>query len=130
MYRATTKGVQVTVTPRFAPERSDPERSQYFWAYTIEIVNLGVDTVQLKSRRWVITDALGRVQEVRGAGVVGEQPVLPPGGHFEYTSGVPLPTSTGIMEGSYSLETPSGESFDAEVPAFSLDVPGEARTLN
>ncbi|WP_428032718.1 Co2+/Mg2+ efflux protein ApaG [Ancylobacter sp.] len=130
MYRATTKGVQVTVTPRFAPERSDPERSQYFWAYTVEIVNLGVDTVQLRSRHWIITDALGRVQEVRGAGVVGEQPVLPPGAHFEYTSGVPLPTSTGIMEGSYSLEIPSGETFDAEVPAFSLDVPGEARTLN
>ncbi|MDQ0302363.1 Co2+/Mg2+ efflux protein ApaG [Ancylobacter polymorphus] len=130
MYRATTKGVQVTVTPRFAPERSDPERSQYFWAYTIEIINLGVDTVQLKSRHWVITDALGRVQEVRGAGVVGEQPVLPPGGHFEYTSGVPLPTSTGIMEGRYSLETTTGETFEAEVPAFSLDVPGEARTLN
>lgn len=130
MYRATTKGVQVTVTPRFAPERSDPERSQYFWAYTVEIVNLGVDTVQLKSRHWLITDALGRVQEVRGAGVVGEQPVLPPGAHFEYTSGVPLPTSTGIMEGSYALETQSGETFEAEVPAFSLDVPGEARTLN
>lgn len=130
MYRATTKGVQVTVTPRFAPERSDPERSQYFWAYTVEIVNLGVDTVQLKSRHWIITDALGRVQEVRGAGVVGEEPVLPPGAHFEYTSGVPLPTSTGIMGGRYRLVTQSGESFDAEVPTFSLDVPGEARTLN
>ncbi|MCS0503081.1 Co2+/Mg2+ efflux protein ApaG [Ancylobacter mangrovi] len=130
MYRATTKGVQVTVTPRFSPERSDPERGQYFWAYTVEIVNLGVDTVQLKSRHWIITDALGRVQEVRGAGVVGEEPVLPPGAHFEYTSGVPLPTSTGIMEGSYNLVTQSGEMFDAEVPAFSLDLPGAARTLN
>ncbi|WP_371348752.1 Co2+/Mg2+ efflux protein ApaG [Ancylobacter sp. IITR112] len=130
MYRATTKGVQVTVTPRFAPERSDPERSQYFWAYTIEIVNLGLDTVRLLTRHWIITDALGRVQEVRGAGVVGEQPVLPPGAHFEYTSGVPLPTSTGIMEGRYGLQTATGESFEAEVPAFSLDVPGEARTLN
>ena len=130
MYRATTRGVQVTVTPRFAPERSDPERGQYFWAYTIEIVNLGADTVQLKSRHWIITDALGRVQEVRGAGVVGEQPVLPPGAHFEYTSGVPLPTSTGIMEGSYNFTIRGGEAFDAEVPAFSLDMPGETRTLN
>ncbi|QFR34337.1 Co2+/Mg2+ efflux protein ApaG [Ancylobacter sp. TS-1] len=130
MYRATTRGVQVTVTPRFAPERSDPDRSQYFWAYTVEIVNLGADTVQLRSRHWIITDALGRVQEVRGPGVVGEQPVLPPGAHFEYTSGVPLPTSTGIMEGSYNLSTDRGEDFEAEVPAFSLDVPGAARTLN
>lgn len=130
MYRATTRGVQVTVTPRFAPERSDPERSQYFWAYTVEIVNLGAETVQLKSRHWLITDALGRIQEVRGAGVVGEQPILPPGAHFEYTSGVPLPTSTGIMEGSYSLVTEGGEIFSAEVPAFSLDLPDAARTLN
>ncbi|MBS9476733.1 Co2+/Mg2+ efflux protein ApaG [Ancylobacter radicis] len=130
MYRATTRGVQVTVTPRFAPERSDPERGQYFWAYTVEIVNLGIDTVQLRARHWIITDALGRVQEVRGAGVVGEQPVLPPGAHFEYTSGVPLPTTTGIMEGSYHLVTQAGEMFDAVVPAFSLDLPGLARTLN
>lgn len=130
MYRATTHGVQVTVTPRFSPERSDPDRNQYFWAYTIEIVNLGAETVQLRTRHWIITDALGRVQEVRGAGVVGEQPVLPPGGHFEYTSGVPLPTSTGIMEGSYNFTTPSGEAFDAEVPAFSLDLPGVVHTLN
>lgn len=130
MYRATTRGVQVTVTPRFSPERSDPDRSQYFWAYTVEIVNLGLETVQLKSRHWVITDALGRVQEVRGAGVVGEQPVLPCGAHFEYTSGVPLPTATGIMEGTYSLVTESGEFFSAEVPPFSLDVPGAVHTLN
>ncbi|MCJ8142752.1 Co2+/Mg2+ efflux protein ApaG [Ancylobacter sp. A5.8] len=130
MYRATTRGVQVTVTPRFSPERSDPDRNQYFWAYTIEIVNLGGETVQLRTRRWIITDALGRVQEVSGAGVVGEQPVLLPGGHFEYTSGVPLPTSTGIMEGSYNFTTQSGEAFDAEVPAFSLDLPGAVYTLN
>ncbi|GLK85230.1 Co2+/Mg2+ efflux protein ApaG [Ancylobacter defluvii] len=130
MYRATTRGVQVTVTPRFSPERSDLARSQYFWAYTIEIVNLGASTVQLMTRHWIITDALGRVQEVRGAGVVGERPVLPPGAHFEYTSGVPLPTSTGSMEGSYGLVDEGGETFDVEVPGFSLDMPGTARTLN
>lgn len=130
MYRATTKGVQVTVTPRFSAERSDPDRNQFFWAYTIEIVNLGAETVQLKTRHWLITDALGRVQEVKGAGVVGEQPILEPGAHFEYTSGVPLPTATGIMEGSYQFETQSGASFDAEVPAFSLDLPGAVHTLN
>ncbi|HSI41979.1 MAG TPA: Co2+/Mg2+ efflux protein ApaG [Xanthobacteraceae bacterium] len=130
MYRATTRGIQVTVTPRFAAERSDPDRNQYFWVYTVEIVNLSPDTVQLKTRHWVITDALGRVQEVRGAGVVGEQPVLPPGAQFEYTSGVPLLTATGIMEGSYELVTLGGEIFAAEVPAFSLDLPDAARTLN
>ncbi len=130
MYRATTRGVQVTVTPRFSPERSDPDRSQYFWAYTIEIVNLGIETVQLKSRHWIITDALGRVQEVHGAGVVGEQPVLQSGAHFEYTSGVPLPTATGIMEGTYSLMTEAGELFSADVPPFSLDVPGAVHTVN
>ncbi|MCK0196019.1 Co2+/Mg2+ efflux protein ApaG [Ancylobacter sp. 6x-1] len=130
MYRATTRGVQVTVTPHFSAERSDPERGQFFWAYTIEILNLGAETVQLKTRHWIITDGLGRVQEVRGAGVVGEQPVLPPGAHFEYTSGVPLPTPTGIMEGSYELVTPAGDSFAAEVPAFSLDLPDATRVLN
>ncbi len=107
-----------------------PIAASIFWAYTVEIVNLGAETVQLKSRHWLITDALGRVQEVRGAGVVGEQPILPPGAHFEYTSGVPLPTSTGIMEGSYSLVTEGGEIFSAEVPAFSLDLPDATRTLN
>lgn len=130
MYRATTRGVQVTVTPRYAPERSDPESGQFFWAYTVEIVNLSADTVQLVARHWLITDGLGRVQEVRGPGVVGEQPVMPPGAHFEYTSGVPLPTSTGIMEGSYVLVAASGDIFDAQVPAFSLDMPGEDRVLN
>ncbi|MBS7541028.1 Co2+/Mg2+ efflux protein ApaG [Ancylobacter lacus] len=130
MYRATTRGVQVTVTPRFSPERSDTERGQFFWSYTVEILNLGSETVQLTSRHWIITDGLGRVQEVRGAGVVGEQPVLPPGGHFEYTSGVPLPTTTGIMSGSYDLVTAAGEHFAAEVPAFSLDLPDASRTLN
>ncbi|MFK8253669.1 Co2+/Mg2+ efflux protein ApaG [Ancylobacter terrae] len=130
MYRATTRDIQVTVTPRFAPERSDPERNQYFWAYTVEIVNLGPETVQLKTRYWSITDAFGRVQQVRGAGVVGEQPVLAAGAQFEYTSGVPLPTPTGIMEGSYELVTAGGEVFTADIPAFSLDLPDAARILN
>jgi ApaG protein len=130
VYRATTRNIEVGVTPRFLDERSSPERGQYFWAYTIEIVNRGAETVQLKSRHWRITDALGRTQDVRGAGVVGEQPVLKPGQSFEYTSGVPLTTASGFMAGSYGMETAQGERFDIEIPAFSLDSPGARRTVN
>ena len=130
MYRATTRGVQVTVTPRFSPERSDPDRSQYFWAYTIVITNSGNETVQLRTRHWIITDATGRKQEVRGEGVVGEQPVLAPGERFEYTSGVPLPTASGFMTGRYQMVSDSGERFEIDVPTFSLDSPDNKRVLN
>ncbi len=130
MYRATTRQIQVTATPRYVAERSAPEQNRYFWAYTIEVSNLGQETVQLKARHWVITDANGLTEEVSGAGVVGEQPVLPPGGRFEYTSGVPLSTATGIMSGSYEMLTQAGEAFTVEVPAFSLDVPDMRRVLN
>src|SRR5215470_8895912 len=92
MYRAVTRRIEVTVEPNFLPERSSPERSRYFWSYTIVITNTGNETVQLRTRRWIITDATGRQQEVRGEGVIGEQPVIAPGEHFEYTSGVPLST--------------------------------------
>ena len=130
MYQATTRQIRVTVTPRFSPERSARDVGQYFWTYTIEIANLGPETVQLKTRHWRITDAFGRLQEVRGAGVVGEQPTLAPGGTFEYTSGVPLPTSSGFMQGSYGMVTDHGEPFDIEIPAFSLDSPDQSRTVN
>ena len=130
MYRATTRRIQVTVAPRFVSERSDPDQDRYFWAYTIEVVNLGPVTVQLKRRHWVITDAHGHVEEVHGAGVVGEEPVLPPGGRFEYTSGVPLGTPTGIMSGSYVMLTEDGATFEVEIPAFSLDAPHLRRILN
>lgn len=130
MYRATTRHIQVTVRPRFMPDRSSSEDGQFFWAYTIEIANLGRETVQLKTRYWRITDALGRLQEVRGAGVVGEQPLLKPGQSFEYTSGVPLNTPSGFMEGSYGMLTAEGERFDIEIPAFSLDSPIGTRTVN
>jgi len=130
MYRAVTRSIEVKVTPRFMPDRSSPEASQFFWAYTIRITNRGTETVQLKTRHWRITDANGRVQEVRGAGVVGETPVLEPGKSFEYTSGVPLPTPSGFMVGSYGMVAASGERFDIDIPAFSLDGPGRARTLN
>ena len=118
------------VTPRFLADRSSPDKGQYFWSYTIEIVNRGAETVQLQSRHWRITDALGRTQEVRGAGVVGEQPVLKPGQSFEYTSGVPLTTASGFMVGTYGMMSAKGERFDIEIPAFSLDSPGMRRTVN
>jgi len=129
-YRAVTHQIEVKVTPRFLPERSSPENGYFFWAYTIMLTNLGAETVQLKTRHWRITDAQGRLQEVRGAGVVGEEPVLKPGENFEYTSGVPLPTPSGFMTGTYGMVTPAGEKFDIEIPAFSLDTPHKARTIN
>src|SRR5690348_10890936 len=130
MYRAVTHDIQVTVTPSFLPDRSSAEHARYFWAYKIEIVNLGKVTVQLKTRHWRITDAHGKLQEVRGAGVVGETPVLEPGESFEYTSGVPLPTPSGFMTGTYGMVTASGEPFNIDIPAFSLDSGDAKRTLN
>ena len=130
MYQTMTRNIEVTVTPKFMPERSSQEKSYFFWAYTIEISNRGSETVQLKTRHWRITDAFGRVQEVRGAGVVGEEPVLKPGENFEYTSGVPLPTPSGFMTGTYGMVTAAGEQFDIDIPAFSLDTPQRERTIN
>jgi ApaG protein len=130
MYQTVTRNIEVKVTPRFLPERSSQEKGFFFWAYTVEITNRGHETVQLKTRHWRITDAFGRLQEVKGAGVVGEEPVLEPGGSFEYTSGVPLPTSSGFMTGSYGMVTNGGDSFDIEIPVFSLDSPQVQRTIN
>ncbi len=130
MYRATTNGIQVTVTPKYLADRSSADDNRYFWAYTIEIVNKSGGTVQLKSRHWKITDARGKLEEVRGPGVVGEQPILKPGDRFEYTSGVPLTTPTGMMVGTYHMVTDGGEQFDVEVPAFSLDSPSTSRVLH
>jgi ApaG protein len=130
MYQIVTRNIEVSVTPKFLPERSSQEKSYFFWAYTIEISNRGEETVQLKTRHWRITDAFGRVQEVRGAGVVGEEPVLEPGASYEYTSGVPLPTPSGFMVGTYGMVSARGESFDIQIPAFSLDGPESKRTLN
>jgi len=131
MYRTTSHNIEVQVTPRFLSERSSPENGYYFWAYTIEITNHGAATVQLKTRHWKITDAHGRLQEVKGAGVVGETPVLEPGKSYEYTSGVPLPTPSGFMTGTYGMVvSDSGEGFDVQIPAFSLDSSEVKRTLN
>jgi ApaG protein len=130
MYEAVTRNIAVKVSPQFLSDRSSPENGYYFWAYTIEISNQGGETVQLKTRHWRITDANGRLQEVRGPGVVGEEPVLKPGESFEYTSGVPLPTPSGFMVGSYGMVTQAGEPFDIDIPAFSLDCQHGKRTIN
>jgi ApaG protein len=130
MYRAITRGIEVVVAPRFVPDRSSPDNNYFFWAYTISITNQGKETVQLKTRHWRITDANGRRQEVRGAGVVGEEPVLKAGEAFDYTSGVPLQTPSGFMVGTYGMVGANGEHFDIEIPAFSLDSVDAKRTLN
>jgi ApaG protein len=131
VYSAITRDIEVTVTPRFVPERSSPDNGYFFWAYTINIANKGADTVQLKTRHWRIVDATGKEQEVRGAGVVGEEPLLKPGESYEYTSGVPLPTPSGFMQGSYGMiRTDDRANFDIEIPAFSLDSSYATRTIN
>ena len=130
MYKAVSREIEVKVTPRFLPDRSSPDNGYYFWAYTVTLTNLGHETVQLKTRHWRITDALGRLQEVRGAGVIGKEPVLRPGDDFEYTSGVPLQTPSGFMNGTYGMVTETGEPFDINIPAFSLDIPQGGRTIN
>ena len=130
MYKAVTRGISVTVTPRFMPEESSPENGRYFFAYTVEIINTGPERVQLRARYWKIIDGRGQVQEVRGAGVVGKQPVLGPGESFHYTSGCPLPTPDGTMEGTYDMVTATGETFQAAIPAFSLDSPHAKRVVH
>ena len=130
MYTAVTRDIQITVMPQYLPDRSDPEEGHYLWAYTIEIANLGRGTVQLVARHWVITDAAGKVETVSGLGVVGEQPVLNPGGTFRYTSGCPLTTPSGVMAGHYRMVDEDGRSFEVEIPAFSLDSPQMKRVLN
>ena len=129
-YEAETEGVLVRVRPSYLAGQSDPDGGRWVWAYQVEIVNLTTTTVQLMARRWVITDGQGRVEEVRGAGVVGEQPVIQPGDSYSYASGCPLGTPTGSMVGGYYMTDASGRSFEAAIPAFSLDVPGERRVLN
>jgi ApaG protein len=130
MYKQTTRSITVTVKSFFLEDQSSPSDNHYVWAYQVRIENNGGETVQLVRRHWRITDAFGRVQEVRGAGVVGEQPVLEPGGSFEYTSGTPLPTPSGIMVGTYQMETRKGENFEVAIPAFSLDSPHQSVRLN
>jgi len=129
-YVATTRGIAVSVEPVYLEAKSSPGSSQYFWAYRVTIENQGTETVQLLSRHWMITNARGEFTEVKGPGVVGEQPVLKPGESYEYASGAPLNTPSGMMGGSYQMESESGERFDIEIPAFSLDSPGQGLVLN
>ena len=130
MYTAVTRNIQITVLPEFLPDRSNPDAGLFFWAYTIEIANHGEVEVQLTHRHWLITDANGQVEEVRGPGVVGERPMLKPGESFRYTSGCPLRTPSGIMSGSYRMVDAAGLEFRAEIPPFSLDSPFARRVLN
>jgi len=123
MYSQTTRSITVTVRPFYLEQHSSPDQNHYVWAYHVRIENGGTETVQLRNRHWQITDSLGRQQEVRGPGVVGEQPTLGPGESFEYTSSCPLPTPSGFMVGNYEMEARSGENFLVRIPAFSLDTP-------
>ena len=129
-YAATTRNITVSVEPSYLESRSSPEGSQYLWAYRVVIINQGHETVQLLSRHWMITNARGEFTEVKGPGVVGEQPVLNPGERFEYSSGAPLNTPSGMMGGAYEMETASGERFDIEIPTFSLDIPNQSALPN
>ena len=129
-YSAETNGILVRVRPSYLAGQSNPEGGRWVWAYQVEIVNLSGGPVQLVARRWTITDALGRVEEVRGPGVVGEQPVIAAGASYAYASGCPLPTDSGSMVGAYFMTDADGRSFEADIPAFSLDTPGARRVLN
>lgn len=130
MYAATTRDILVQVQPKFLEDQSEPDEGYFVWAYSIRIENTGRDTVQLINRHWHITDGRGQVEEVHGAGVVGKQPVLRPGESFDYTSGCPLRTPSGFMVGTYEMRSESGETFHIEIPAFSLDSPFDAGTVN
>jgi ApaG protein len=130
MYCSVTRDIQITVLPEFLADRSDVDEAQFFWAYTVEIANRGDVTVQLTARHWKITDANGKLEEVSGPGVVGEQPVLKPGETFRYTSGCPLSTPSGIMTGTYRMVDEKGQVFEAAIPVFSLDSPFVPRVLN
>jgi len=120
---AVTQSVRVRVECEYAPDRSAPAARHWFFLYTITIANEGDETVQLMTRHWSITDGNGDMREVRGPGVVGEQPVLPPGESFTYTSGCALTTPFGTMEGTYQMVTPEGESFDVRIAPFTLSEP-------
>ncbi len=130
MYTATTNGIRVSVASAYDEDRSDPAEHRYFWTYTVEIANVGSRTAQLTHRHWRITDAQGRGQDIRGPGVVGEQPTLKPGQKFQYTSGCPLKTPSGIMDGTFLMVDEDGAAFDVKVPTFSLDSPSPRGRVN
>ena len=129
-YDATTRQIKVSVCPTYLDDKSAPADNHFVWAYEVTIKNMGSETVQLIGRHWRITDAKGETHEVRGEGVVGEQPTLEPGDSFNYTSGTPLATPSGIMQGTYQVENERGERFDITIPAFSLDSPYQSVSLH
>jgi ApaG protein len=129
-YKAVTRGIAVSVEPTYLEADSSPSNSQYLWAYRVIIENQGRDTVQLLSRHWMITNARGELTEVKGPGVIGKQPFLKPGESHAYTSGTPLNTPSGMMGGSYEMESDSGERFNVEIPTFSLDSPDQSVLLH
>lgn len=120
---AVTRGIRVRVESEYAPDRSEPAKNQWFFLYTVTIANEGPETVQLVTRHWIVTDGTGQLEEFRGPGVVGKQPTLRPGESFEYTSGCPLKTPFGLMEGTYQMVTEGGERFDAKIAPFTLSEP-------
>lgn len=130
VFERKTRDVVVRVEPDFLHEQSSPSDDRYIWAYTVEIENQSAAPLQVVERCWNIADSRGQTQEVRGAGVVGEQPVLQPGEVFRYTSGAPLSAPSGMMHGTYRLESPDGERFDVDIPVFCLDSPHQSRTFN
>lgn len=123
MSNAITNGIRVTVSSNYIPAQSAPKARRYVFAYTVRIANEGTEAAQLKSRHWIITDGNGKVEQVRGPGVVGEQPMLRPGEHFEYTSGCVLETPRGSMEGTYQMQRADGTEFDATIAPFALMLP-------
>ncbi len=129
-YSSQSQDIRVTVFPIYLDSQSAPDENHYLWAYHVRIENMGTAPVQLKNRHWEITDSFGRTQIINGAGVVGEQPLIQPGENYEYTSGTPLTTPSGIMVGHYSMSRHDGEMFSVDVPAFSLDSPYQPIILN
>ena len=130
MYSKKTRKINITVNPYFLDDQSEPDEQHFVWAYQVTIDNQGNEKVQLKNRYWKIIDSNGSEQEVKGEGVVGEQPILNPGEKFEYTSGTPLSTPSGFMGGYYEMETKEGKKFEAIIPQFSLDSPFIKNNLN
>lgn len=129
-YERVTNGIKVSVRPTFLESQSDPDDGLFVWSYTVRIHNGSGEAVRLRTRHWLITNARGVTEEVKGVGVVGEQPVIPPGEGYEYTSGAPLSTPSGMMVGRYGMETEAGRSFEVDIPAFSLDSPHDRRLVH
>tara|TARA_A100001015_G_C14892359_1_gene672964 strand:- start:229 stop:621 length:393 start_codon:yes stop_codon:yes gene_type:complete len=130
MYSKTTKGITVTVTPYFLDDQSSPQECHYVWAYQVNIKNSSSNTIKLNRRNWVIIDANGKIINIQGDGVVGEFPILHPGESFEYTSGTPLKTTNGFMQGFYLMSQNNGDQLKIDIPTFSLDSPYGKKKLN